>query len=285
MDELNKGKRRTRRRVRDLERLHRDSVHPSPGHVDGLAIAEGYCDAQNNDDVARADEFKMTSHAVPGVTSDIGQRYQPDESHPAPRDPSGNPRQDAPRRGKKTRVVGAEAAIPTGSSDGRYADQARAAARAGDVGSMHVPQPGEDPASVKASLGTPSASPLSRALAYMEEQRKSAAQQAAGRGNPASVPDYASQRDGRNSGRTAVGAEDLDQQGGLSGREARGPAERRSPHRERQRRRSEPGAVRPRRLYSPGDCASRDVHPQERRGLLRRHEPGGALPAASGGSS
>ena len=123
-DEVLKGKRRTRKRVRDLERLHSDSAHPVPGHADALAISDGYTD------VMHADECKS-------------------------------------------------------------------------------------------ALGEPSANPLARALQYMQEQNKSARDMAAsataarGGGGSSSVGDFNSQRQGSNSGRTAVGAPDLDQQGGF----------------------------------------------------------------------
>ena len=166
-EDIFKGRKKMKRQLKELRQLHES------GHTDfsapGLAQAEGFCDEMHNDDVARADEFKSMSHAVPTVTSDIGQRYQPDHSHPAPRDPAGNLRTAPRAAGKRTHPVGAEAAIPVSSSDGDYAGHAMLATTAGDVGSRHFPVPGEDPAAVKA-LGTPSGNPLAYALRYLQEQ-------------------------------------------------------------------------------------------------------------------
>jgi hypothetical protein len=172
-----KGKKKTGRKPRERIVYHVDAGHIDDYAAPGHALSEGFTAEMNNQ--SKPDCDKNMSHAVPTITSDIGQRYQPDHSHPAPRDPAGNPRVNAPRGGKRTRVVGSEAAIPVSSTDGRYAYQATAAARAGDVGSMHVPVEGEDPSSVKA-LGTPSANPFAYALAYAQEQAaKGAAEQAA----------------------------------------------------------------------------------------------------------
>ena len=128
-NEITKGSRkRTRKRLTALERLHQDSNHPVPGRVDGLAIAEGY--TQHMNDVAKPDECKS-------------------------------------------------------------------------------------------ALGESSANPLARALQYMEEQNKSARDMAAsataarGGGGSSSVGNFNAQRAGSGTGRVAVGAPDLDQQGGF----------------------------------------------------------------------
>lgn len=55
---VEKGKKRTRKRVRDLERMHQDQAHPVPGHADALTIAGGYSDAMNQE---KPDECKSAA--------------------------------------------------------------------------------------------------------------------------------------------------------------------------------------------------------------------------------
>jgi hypothetical protein len=80
-DNISKGRKRVRRRLGALEALHSNQDHPVPGHeaaADANAIADGYTDGMHQ---ATPDECKNLSHGVPTSTSDIGDRYRPDDSH------------------------------------------------------------------------------------------------------------------------------------------------------------------------------------------------------------
>jgi hypothetical protein len=65
--DMEKGKKKTRKRLSALERLHQDCAHPEPGHqaaADANSLSDGYTDAMNQ--CKSAAEMAAPATAAPG---------------------------------------------------------------------------------------------------------------------------------------------------------------------------------------------------------------------------